>query len=243
MSSLPPTTASPIPGTDWVPETAFGKWFLSTSTWFKYVLTQAIVDLKNLAGERGQQPRRLLDIGCGQGLAFAPLAEHFRPEQIIGVDVDPHLLNKAEHKASQLNRNVRVLQSSVTALNLPDESVDVVFCHQLLHHVAKQERALQELYRILTPGGLLLVSESCKSFIDSWAVRWFFRHPMHVQKSSLEYQQLLRAMGFEFSAADVGETVPWWSLPDFGVARRLGWSRGPFDTTELLVVATKPKHP
>jgi ubiquinone/menaquinone biosynthesis C-methylase UbiE len=167
------------------------------------------------------------------------LAEHFQPEQLIGVDVDQRLVRKAETQAAKLHRDVRVSQGSVTDLNLPDQSVDVVFCHQLLHHVAEQDRTLRELYRILAPGGLLLVSESCKPFITSWAVRWFFRHPMHVQKTSQEYQVLLRANGFEFSAADIGESVPWWSLPDFGIARRLGWSRGPFDTTELLVVATK----
>src|SRR5262245_36568824 len=127
MSSLPPTHISPFPSTDWVPETAFGKWFLSTSTWFKYVLTEAIVDLRKLAGERAQQPKRMVDIGCGQGLAFSLLAEHFGPEQIIGVDVDRRLLDRAEGKTSTSKCDIRVVQSSVTALNLPDNFVDVVF--------------------------------------------------------------------------------------------------------------------
>jgi ubiquinone/menaquinone biosynthesis C-methylase UbiE len=205
-------------------------------------LTEAIVDLKSIAGERGSGSQRLLDIGCGQGLAFGLLGEHFRPQSIIGVDVDSRTLAKAEQHRSQWRCDVQLLRSSVTRLELADGCIDTVFCHQLLHHVADQESALRELYRILAPGGILLASESCSPFINSWPVRAFFRHPMRAQRSAQGYLDLLRARGFEFSTTDVRESTPWWSLPDFGILRRLGWSRSQPETTELLVVATKPQR-
>jgi SAM-dependent methyltransferase len=242
MSSTPDISTTASTQADWVPETAFGKWFLSTRVWFRYVLTEAIVDLKALAGNRGSGAQQLVDVGCGQGLAFGLLSEYFQPKNIIGVDIDSRLLAQAEQHRPQWRCNVQLLNCSVKQLDIPDASVDTVFCHQLLHHVADQEGVLRELYRILVPGGTLLLSESCRIFIESWTVRAFFRHPMRVQKSAQDYLHLLHSMGFEFSASDVRESAPWWSLRDFGIARRLGWLRKAPETTELLVVATKPSQ-
>jgi ubiquinone/menaquinone biosynthesis C-methylase UbiE len=239
MPSKQQTTTLPA-ASDWVPETAFGKWFLSTQIWFRYVLTEAIVDLKSIAGNRGSDAQHLVDVGCGQGLAFGLLGEHFRPKTIIGVDIDTRLLDQAEQHRPTWRCNVQLRNCSIKHLDLADASVDTVFCHQLLHHVADQESALRELYRILIPGGTLLLSESCRVFIESWTVRAFFRHPMPAQKSAQDFLELLRSMGFEFSPSDVRESTPWWSLRDFGIARRFGWLRTPPETTELLVVATKP---
>ena len=63
----------------------------------------------------------------------------------------------------------------------------MIFCHQLFHHISNQARVLEEFFRILMPGGVILISESCRSFINSFPVRLLFRHPMHVQKTAAEY--------------------------------------------------------
>jgi SAM-dependent methyltransferase len=225
---------------DWVSETAFGKWFLSTGTWFRYVLAQAVADLDRLAaGTLPQPPHRLMDVGCGQGAAFSLLQAHFQPSEILAVDVDARLLGRARSAAAASNMPVTVLQANAAQLPLPDAHVDVVFCHQLIHHVAQQEAVLRELHRVLAPGGVLLMSESCKVFIDSWPVRWFFRHPPGVQKTAEGYMELVRAAGFTFDATRVQTYTPWWSLPDLGISRRLGLSKAPAVPSEVLIVATK----
>jgi SAM-dependent methyltransferase len=223
---------------DWVPETAFGKWFLGTDMWFHKVLAQAIADLKQLAGTNAPDPfNYLMDVGCGQGRAFSLLQQTFSPKQIVGVDIDPHMLERAAQSARQCGCPVELKRSSVTRLDLPDASIDVIFCHQLIHHVANQEGALRELHRVLAPGGMLLLAESCEAFIKAWQVRWFFRHPRGVQKPAEGYLDLVRAAGFVFGDADVHTSTPWWSLPDFGFTRKLGLVRKPPVATELLVVA------
>ena len=226
---------------DWVSETRFGKWFLSTDTWFREVLSQAIADLRELADpDLPSSFNRLMDVGCGQGLAFPLLRKHFAPGEIVAVDVDPRMLEMARAAAARCGVPVTVKSCSVTRLDLPDDSVDAILCHQLIHHVANQQAALRELRRVLKPGGYLFMSESCRAFIETWTVRWFFRHPEGVQRSAEGYQQLVREAGFHFDErTDVRTSTPWWSLGDFGFTRRIGLVRAPPVATELLLVARK----
>jgi len=225
---------------DWVPDTAFGRWFLSTDMWLQRVLAHAIADLKQLAGTNAPNSfNRLMDVGCGQGRVFSLLQQAFSPRQIVGVDIDARLLERAAQAARECGCPVELKRSSVTRLDLPDSSIDLIFCHQLIHHVANQEDALRELHRVLAPGGMLLLAESCEAFIKTWLVRLLFRHPPDVQKPAEGYLELVRAAGFVFGDGDVRISTPWWSLPDLGVTRRLGLLRKPPVPTELLVVARK----
>lgn len=224
---------------DWVSETRFGKWFLSTRTWYRYVLTVAVEDLRAIGGQRLHSIGRLLDVGCGQGRAFGLLAQHFAPREIVGVDIDPVMVETARITAKNCPVPVTVKQSSVSRLELPDASVDVVFCHQLIHHVADQERVLRELRRVLAPGGYLLLGESCESFIHIWSVRWFFRHPPGVQHPAEGYVRLVREAGFTVEERDVRTSTPWWSMPDLGFARKYGLQKKVPPPTELLLVARK----
>jgi SAM-dependent methyltransferase len=226
---------------DWVSETRFGKWFLSTDMWYREVLALAVAELHELGGTRVPASfDRLMDVGCGQGRTFQLLRELYAPREIVAVDIDPLMLERARAEAARCDVPVTVKACSVTRLDLADGCVDGVLCHQLIHHVADQAGALRELHRVLAPGGLLFLSESCRPFIETWTVRWFFRHPPGVQRSAAEFQALVREAGFEFDAArDVRTSTPWWSLWDFGFTRRLGLVRSPPEPTELLLVARK----
>ncbi len=223
----------------WVADTSFGRWFLSTDIWLRYVLTPAIDDLATLLGPQATAVNCLMDIGCGQGMALPVLAERFKPRKILAIDIDPRLTAVAAAAARTLPCPVETKTGSVLTLDLPDNAVEGIFCHQLLHHVAQQERALHELYRVLTPGGFLLVSESCESFINTWTVRWFFRHPRMVQRPARGYVGLVRAAGFNIDEKQIREYAPWWSLRDFGLLRKLGLTKRSPIPTEVLLIARK----
>lgn len=227
---------------DWVSETRFGKWFLSTDMWFREVLSLAVAELRELGGARVPASfNRLMDVGCGQGRTFPLLRRHFAPREIVAVDIDPLMLERARAEAACCEVPVTVKACSVTKLDLPDGAVDGVLCHQLIHHVADQAGALREMHRVLAPGGYLFLSESCAPFINTWTVKWFFRHPQGVQRPAEGYLQLVRDAGFEFDEErDVRTSTPWWSLWDFGFTRRIGLVRSPPEITELLLVARKP---
>jgi ubiquinone/menaquinone biosynthesis C-methylase UbiE len=231
----------------YVEETRIGFRFLSTHTWQHHVLRVAINDLKRLIGEPLPQGGVLLDAGCGQGKSFRLLHEAFAPQRLIGLDADPHSVALSRAEAARENMAADILAGDCAAIELADASVDLVFCHQTFHHLVEQERALAEFWRVLKPGGLLLFAESTKAYIDTWVIRWFFRHPMHVQKSADEYLAMLRGQGFVFEPRHVSLPYLWWSRSaDFGLLERWGLRAPPppgqREETLVNVAARKP-HP
>ena len=225
---------------DWVRESRFGRWFLTTNIWFRYVLTEAVLDFKRLLKDDISEPRQLLDAGCGRGVAFALLEQHFLPGEIIGVDIDKEQIRIASEAARRCKCKVKLEHSTVSNLNISDSSIDMVFCHQLIHHIPDQAKALEEFYRILVPGGVILISDSCRPFINSLLVRLFFQHPMNVQKTADEYVELVRSIGFKISERDIKASIPWWSRKDFGLAEKIGLKQPGKEVTEILMIARKP---
>ncbi|MGF6780968.1 class I SAM-dependent methyltransferase [Paraburkholderia sp. GAS334] len=211
-----------------VPETAFGIWFLRTHTWEHHVLRVAINDLKRLIDTPLPTAPVIVDTGCGQGISFRLLAEAFNPSRIVGIDFHEPSLALAENAAGGCppNTTVDVMHGDCAQLPLPDASADIVFCHQTFHHLVEQGRALAEFRRVLKPGGVLLFAESTDAYIKSWVIRLLFRHPMHVQKSANGYLDMIRDAGFAFSERNVSLPYLWWSrAKDFGLLERLGLHR------------------
>jgi SAM-dependent methyltransferase len=232
------SVASPI---SFVPETRFGFWFLGTKIWVQYVLTVALNDLERLIPDRQVTYPAILDVGCGQGSSFRLLHDKFLAQRLIGVDIDERSLRHARSQVARDHLQVELLQSDGAALELPNASVSMLFCHQTFHHLVRQQEALNEFYRVLQPGGLLLFAESTRAYIYSWIIRLLFRHPMEVQRSAEEYLAMIRKQGFEFGSENISFPYLWWSRPDIGMAEWLGFPV-PQKREESLVnvVARKP---
>lgn len=229
----------------YVEETRFGFWFLRSHTWQHHVLRVAINDLRGLFSESLPASTVLLDAGCGQGKSFRHLHQTFAPQRLIGVDADPHSLQLSAEEAARQGFDVELIGSDCATLNVADASVDLLFCHQTFHHLVEQEKALAEFYRVLKPGGYLLFAESTEAYIDTWVIRWLFRHPMQVQKSAAQYLEMIRQQGFEFGERNVSYPYLWWSRSkDFGLLERFGLRRpkpfGEREETLVNVVARKP---
>ncbi len=185
----------------------------------------------------------VLDVGCGQGKSFRPLHERFAPQRIIAIDFEEKCLERAADEAVREKLPVDIRRGDISALELADESVDLLFCHQTFHHLTRPLRALEEFYRVLKPGGLLLFAESTRAYIHSWIIRLLFRHPMELQRSAGEYMDMIRAQGFEFGPQNVSFPYLWWSRPDLGALERLGFpvaKPGQREETLINLVATKP---
>ena len=231
--------------TPWVKESLFGVWFLGTETWVRSVITRALNDLTRLMSGRKDTYSTILDIGFGHGHSLWLLEKYFKPNKIIGLDVDPKAEGRAKDNIDKCKCIVELHQSDAATIALPDASVDMVFCHQSFHHLINQDQAMDEFFRVLKPGGVLLFAESCRRYIHSYMIRIFFRHPMDVQKTDLEYIDLITQTGFTVKAEDVSRPFLWWSLPDLGLLSYFGLKakeiEGEREETMVNLVAYKPE--
>src|SRR5579864_1193613 len=124
---MSPSETSHVP---FVPETAFGIWFLRTRTWEHHVLRVAINDLKRLIDAPLPVAPVIVDVGCGQGISFRLLAEAFKPERIVGIDFHRPSLQaaaSAAHACRPTGTDIELLHGDCANLPLPDASADIVF--------------------------------------------------------------------------------------------------------------------
>jgi glycosyltransferase involved in cell wall biosynthesis/SAM-dependent methyltransferase len=96
----------------------------------------------------------VLDIASGEGYGSAILAQTAR--SVVGVDIDPTSVEHAQRTYS--GKSVRFVTGSCESIPADDGSFDVVVSFETIEHVAAQERFLDEVRRVLRPGGIFLCS-------------------------------------------------------------------------------------
>ncbi|MEN8180594.1 MAG: class I SAM-dependent methyltransferase [Pseudomonadota bacterium] len=101
---------------------------------------------------------RVLELGCGAAWTTRQLAERYPAAQFIATEVDK--LQHAKNLRIELP-NVEFRLEGAQAISEPDDSVDIVWMLKSLHHVPAElmRNAMQEISRVLRPGGLAWFSE------------------------------------------------------------------------------------
>ena len=97
--------------------------------------------------------KRVLDVACGEGYGTALLAQ--AAAEVTGVDLSAEAIEHAS-KAYAGARNARFVCAPCTRLPLADGSIDVAVSFETIEHIADQAPFLDELARVLAPGGHLL---------------------------------------------------------------------------------------
>jgi ArsR family transcriptional regulator len=99
---------------------------------------------------------RLVDVGTGTGRMIEMFGR--AAQSAIGIDRSPEMLRLARVKLNGLDLGPWELrQGDLAALPVPDGSADTVILHQVLHFIPAPEGAIDELARILSPNGRLLI--------------------------------------------------------------------------------------
>ena len=96
---------------------------------------------------------RLLDIGCGDGVYTIRLADGFSRIDAIDIQADRLALFVERLDGDPAARRITVSKMSATKLDYPDSTFDLVTAIEVLEHIAELGRALEEIRRVLKPGG------------------------------------------------------------------------------------------
>ena len=98
----------------------------------------------------------VLDVGCGAGAAVRAAAR--TGAQAIGVDPSPAMVRTARRRSDGV-ANVRFVDGDAAHLPLDDDSVTIAWAIATFHHWPDRRAGLEELRRVLRPGGRLLLGE------------------------------------------------------------------------------------
>lgn len=148
--------------------------------WHRYAFARA------LAGGR-----RVLDAACGEGYGSALLAPAAR--SVLGLDLSQQAVSHAQARYGA-RENLSFRQGDCTRLDaLPDAAFDLIVSFETLEHVQDQERMLDGFARLLSPGGVLLVSTPDKR---NYSDLPGFRNEHHVRELYREEFEAMLAARF-----------------------------------------------
>ena len=121
----------------------------------------------------------VIDIGSGAGVDTLFAALMVGPGgRVVGIDITPEMVERAKANLNQMKLpNVSFYQASAEQLDFPPEGFDVAISNGVLNLVVNKERALAEIYKVLKPGGRLMLADqvlvgnppqSIKGMVTSW---------------------------------------------------------------------------
>lgn len=118
---------------------------------------RAFVDRLRALGAAGH----MLDLGTGPGHIPLMVASEMAGSRIIAVDLSHHMLQIAYGKLAGTSLGERVAFQLADVKDLPfeDRSFDTVFSNTILHHIPEPMAMLREAWRVLKPGGVLLIRD------------------------------------------------------------------------------------
>ena len=118
-------------------------------------------EVSRILGTNSVSDCKVLDIGSGAGGVDVCLVRDHHAASVVGIDVDPGLIEIAITRAQQLNLGNQISYQLVEPGPLPfnNESFDIVFSKDAIIHVPDKQSIYSQAHRVMRPGGMLLVSD------------------------------------------------------------------------------------
>ncbi|MCS6951936.1 MAG: arsenite methyltransferase [Bryobacterales bacterium] len=178
----------------------------------------------------------VLDLGSGAGLDCLLAAQRVGPRgRVIGVDMTPEMVERARENARRAGlANVEFRFGEIEDLPLEDNSVDVLISNCVINLSPDKRRVFQQAYRVLKPGGRLVVAD----IVLTGALPEPLRDSLEAYTGCVagamgrdDYLALIEAAGFE-SVEVTCETPYWGPARSITVRAHKPWPSGESVTTE-----------
>jgi ubiquinone/menaquinone biosynthesis C-methylase UbiE len=98
--------------------------------------------------------KKILECGCGTGRIAIELAK--AGADVHGIDTSEEMLNKTKIKAEGLGLSISLKKGDIESIPYASETFDVVYTMHVLMHLPNYHKAIDEMYRVLAPGGILI---------------------------------------------------------------------------------------
>lgn len=142
----------------------------------------------------------LLDIGCGTGEILSRLYEHMPQAEYYGLDLSKNMITQAEKK---LHGHALLTQGDSASLPYEDASMDVILCNDSFHHYPLPLIVLHEIYRVLKPNGIFILSDlyahPIERFFTNRLIHFSHEGDAHIYNEK-EILSLFTATGFQVSS-------------------------------------------
>lgn len=161
--------------------------------------------LKKLTSGEG----RWLEIACGSGSATRPVLETFPKARVTALDLSSSYLKVAQESLRSFD-SVDFIQGDGSHLEFKDGTFDAIYSVYLLHELPREvrEKVVQEAYRVLKPGGLLIFADSLQIDDDpelNWALERFpkaYHEPFYKNYSQDKIEDLLSRVTGQKASSD-----------------------------------------
>jgi 2-polyprenyl-3-methyl-5-hydroxy-6-metoxy-1,4-benzoquinol methylase len=140
---------------------------------------QEVVQRLGTLGKPEGKGYRLLDVGCGNGIACCAFAR--KGYEVTGIDISEGQIAGLQAARSLIGRDgaqFRVLNTNMEKAALT-ETFDVIYMRQALHHSSDPASTVQELSRLLSPGGIFCVTREHVVRNERQRRRFLVAHPFH----------------------------------------------------------------
>src|SRR5262245_11330227 len=100
----------------------------------------------------------LLDVGCGPGLLFEGVGVEQQPTRLIGMDFAGQMLVEADARVNKKGHRASFLRGEAGRLPFTNQSVNTLTCMGLMEYLDDEDLTLQEISRVLAPGGAAIIT-------------------------------------------------------------------------------------
>jgi ubiquinone/menaquinone biosynthesis C-methylase UbiE len=120
---------------------------------------------------------RILEVGCGRGIALPTIHRLCQPSRLVGLDVDAELTGIAQARITARKFPCEIVTADLRAMPFPDASFDMVIDFGTCYHIARADHALHEIARVLAPNGLFVHETVISQFLSHPFLSWGKRIP------------------------------------------------------------------
>jgi ubiquinone/menaquinone biosynthesis C-methylase UbiE len=181
---------------------AFDWWFSKFGGLYNLLLVAAWGRRHRKALPHIQGPR-VLEVSFGMGYLLSQYADRY---DVTGIDYNPRYVEAAKQRLQSRQLRANLLEGDAHALPFPDGSFNTLINTDAFTLYQDPQKAMSEFYRVLAPGGRLILMEYNYPKDGNWLGRFKVEWARWAKVPYLDFDALLKSVGFEFEDHDLGNS-------------------------------------